>query len=750
MLRGLLLTYLCFFVFSLSAQVQEVISPIQWIPRGEKQSVKKPKDKTLGGTFNGDYLYKLDTLKLPLFDDFSSDKFQKYTAQPTDANVVTEHYVRMKDTFDVDKPWGTQYTDQQTYLYQVDTTAHTTDTIPLAPVYIKWNDLSVYPVTAYSMETAYPPYNIYDTTNYPNPIDTLWMVNFYYEQDTADMYIVTVTDSNAIWKDSKAYRNYTKAIDPWSLGVATFDGLDETGYPYAINTTYEDYADTLTSKVIDLAYPPGDSLYFTFLYQPQGYGDIPEAEDSLILQFYNVTLATWVHIWGVAGSATADFTEVHLPITQAAFLQNGFQFRFLNYGGLSGDLDNWHIDYVHLRRLSYAADTEIEDFSVVYPIPSLLEEFTAVPWEHFRNSPTGHMNSSLTVKVKNASNQVANSSDAAQISISYKGGFEGSYSYPGGQISAPDLDYFNNTIYSPSLDVSTGYQFDATKSNDTLADFDFFFKATEPTLTELSYNNDTTYGTQHFENYYAYDDWSAEAAYGITGAQALLAYQFTPYEADSLVGVQMHFLPTVYDQSTKIFLLTVWADDGGQPGEVLYQDDYFSPRSPYYEHERNQFHNYYFKDMQKVAVSGTFYVGWRQLDADKLNIGYDYNADHSSKLFISPTTGAAWINSSLTGTVMMRPVFSTKMDYQLGLPTYSSQTKEIELTLYPNPVQYSFSVETNVEYSSVVVYSLEGREMLRLDKATSYSLENLSQGVYMVHVLDKNNKGIAVKKIIKQ
>ena len=98
----------------------------------------------------------------------------------------------------------------------------------------------------------------------------------------------------------------------------------------------------------------------------------------------------------------------------------------------------------------------------------------------------------------------------------------------------------------------------------------------------------------------------------------------------------------------------------------------------------------------------------------------------------------------------MRPVFSTKMDYQLGLPTYSSQTKEIELTLYPNPVQYSFSVETNVEYSSVVVYSLEGREMLRLDKATSYSLENLSQGVYMVHVLDKNNKGIAVKKIIKQ
>lgn len=738
-------------VNSLFSQIESV-SPIQWYSRGEKTSNQYLPSKALGGTFNGQFTYLLDTLGLPFFDDFARDKFQHYDAAVGDPNVVVEHYNRMLDMTDVPLPWGTKYTDVQTYHLQIDTTNHTVDsTLLLTAVTFKWNDLSVYPVGTYATETGYPPFNIYDTINYPNPVDTIWLQDFVYEQDTADMNVVTVSDAGALWIDSQAFRNFNRAVDPWSLGVVTFDGLDEKGYPYAINTLEVDYADALTSKAINLNYPPSDSIYFTFLYQPEGFGDIPEAEDSLILQFYNVTDAVWQNIWSVSGSGVADFKIVHIPIKHANFLQNGFKFRFRNYGGLSGDLDNWHIDYVHLRRLSNITDTEIEDFSIVYPIPSLLKDFSAVPWKHFRNSPTGHMNNALKVKLKNASNQVANSSDAADLTIFHSGGIQGSFSFPGGLISSPNPDYFNNTVYNPTLDLSTGYEFDATLTNDTLADFDYIFKATEPTLTELSYLNDSTFGTQHFANYYAYDDWSAEAGYGLTTAQSLLAMRFTPYQGDSLVGVQMNFVPTVNDQSTKLFLLTVWDDNSGQPGTVLYQDDYFYPRSPIYEDGRDKFHNYYFKDTQRIYVSGTFYVGWRQLDDGKLGIGFDYNTNSSSNTFISPYTGGPWINSSLSGTAMIRPVISSKMDYQLGIKENTPIENIVaEVNLYPNPVQSGFTVESNVKFDRMEIYSLEGRLVAHFEETPYGDLTSMQTGIYLVRLVSKDGKTIATKKVIKQ
>lgn len=750
-MKNCLLLLSVFFIGTAFSQL-ESIEPIQWFIRGDKMQKKTNNiQKSLDSTFNGQFTYLVDTINLPFFDDFARDKFQHYNPQIGAPNVVVEQYFSMLDLSDVPLAMGTKFDDTPTYHFKIDTTNHVVDSIPLSSTNFKWNNLKIYPVGTYNTEIGFPPYNIYDTIDFSNPVDTLWLLNYAYEQDTANMNIVTINNPSAIWADNQVYRNYTRAVDPWSLGVATFDGLDSTGWPYAINTTYEGYADVLTSKAINLNYPPSDSIYFTFLYQAEGFGDQPEAEDSLMLAFFNVTNQTWENIWSTPGVGVADFQVVHIPITHANYLQNGFRFRFRNYGALSGDFDNWHIDYVHLRRLSTYTDTEIEDFSIVYPIVSLLKDFSAVPWKHFRNNPTGHMNDALKVKVKNASNQVANSSDAAELQIYYQGSLEGSFSFPGGLISAPDLDYFDNTIYNPALDLTGAYEFNSTLPNDTLADFDFLFKATEPTLTELSYQNDTTFGTQHFANYYAYDDWSAEAAYGLNTAQSLLALKFTPYQADSLVGVQMHFVPTANDQSTKTFLLTIWDDNSGQPGNILYQDEYFFPRSPVYENKRNQFHNYYFKDMQKVYVDGTFYVGWKQLDDGKLGIGFDLNADNHSKVFISPNTGAIWINSSVEGTIMMRPVISSKMDYQLGITESNLPISETQTTIiYPNPVQTTFTVKSNKAFTTMKIYSLEGRLINQFKNTKTGNLIGIQNGIYLIHLVDKTGKVVAIKKVIKK
>ena len=94
-----------------------------------------------------------------------------------------------------------------------------------------------------------------------------------------------------------------------------------------------------------------------------------------------------------------------------------------------------------------------------------------------------------------------------------------------------------------------------------------------------------------------------EKAFGVTGNQARLAVKFTPYEADSLIGAEIHFVPSVRDASQDLFVLSVWADNNGVPGTLLYEDNLLFPKSPIYETTTNKFWRYYFVDTAKVSVN---------------------------------------------------------------------------------------------------------------------------------------------------
>jgi hypothetical protein len=231
----------------------------------------------------------------------------------------------------------------------------------------------------------------------------------------------------------------------------------------------------------------------------------------------------------------------------------------------------------------------------------------------------------------------------------------------------------------------------------------------------------------------------------------MLALKFTPYQADSLVGVQMHFVPTVNDQTTKTFLLTVWDDAGGVPGNVLYQDEYYLPSSPIYEFGYNQYHNYYFKDMQKIYVGGTFYVGWRQLDDGKLGIGFDRNTDSQTKTFITPNQGTPWINSSISGTVMIRPVISSKMDYQLGFKEQNLPVAEASLKIFPNPVSNEFQLEADFKIGKVELYAIDGSKVKEWEtNHTSFQLDGLMNGLYIVRIYNEYQNCLSTQKLIKE
>ncbi|MEZ4758373.1 MAG: hypothetical protein R2810_01110 [Flavobacteriales bacterium] len=73
------------------------------------------------------------------------------------------------------------------------------------------------------------------------------------------------------WEDDYAYISRTYPVDPPTIGVATFDGLDRTGFPYPVRCRPTAYglADRLTSVPIGLSYQVSDSVYLSFFHQPR-------------------------------------------------------------------------------------------------------------------------------------------------------------------------------------------------------------------------------------------------------------------------------------------------------------------------------------------------------------------------------------------------------------------------------------------------------------------------------------------------
>lgn len=723
---------------------QDGIEPISVNPflySAKEHLVQKGlQDPTIDSTF----IYSSDTINLPFFDEFTKNNFQKYDAGFNDPNVTSELYHRL-----ITNPAGvpladtTRLTTEKTARYEYNVAQDTTFIFYFDSTEFQFGDLSSYPVD-YTVTYGYPRYVVYDTIDgFGNVSDTVWLPEPEFCQDSARQFFAAISDTMALWLDDFAYHNYTLATNPWSLGVVSFDGVDETGYPYFINSNQVGLADQLTSKPINMgAAQPSDSVYFSFVYQTGGFGDAPEAGDSLILEFYSPVDAAWYRVWSANGTSAVDFTPVHFSVVDTKYFADGFQFRFRNYGALSGFLDHFHIDYVTLKQFSGYQEHLFKDFAFVYPISTLLKDYTAVPWDHFRNNPAGHMSDNLEIVVRNGDNLPANFQDG-QLDVYLDQVLEGSFNFPGSILANDPLNYAPVAIQYSYHDLSGGYEFDETLPNDTTATFDFV--ATASAQYTSNPFNDSTIGQQKFDNFYSYDDGSAEKAYGPTGTQSLLAYKFEAYEADSIVGLMMQFVPTVNDVSNNLFLLSVWSDNNGQPGTLLYEDEFFNPRQPKYSDERNKFEMYYFKDTIKVAVDQNFFVGWRQIDADRLGIGMDMNIDNSDKIFYSVNAGASWLNTTIQGSMLMRPVFSTKLDYQLSV----EENTILEVKLFPNPANNIFTVKTSKKLP-LYITDINGRVVGQDYTNTSISVFDYNSGVYFVTVVDQETNTKITKKLIVQ
>jgi hypothetical protein len=390
---------------------------------------------------------------------------------------------------------------------------------------------------------------------------------------------------------------------------------------------------------------------------------------------------------------------------------------------LSGALDHWHVDYVYLNHLRTYTDTLMRDFAFRYPSYGLLNQYTSMPWKHYQANPASFMRTDVSIPAYNGSAD-PKFIGPGRMEIYFNGAQTHSFPYtittPNvGGLAAFDMLYQVNS--APS-----NFQFDPTV-NDTCATFDVIHALSTTTLPELLTVNDTVRYQQHFSNYYAYDDGSAEAAYGLVGAGAELAYKFTITGTDTLRSILIHFAPTVQDASLRTFWPTVWADNAGKPGAIIHQSSELPFHRPIYLDGHNTFVEYFFDDAFPV-VSGTFYVGWKQQDAGVLNIGFDRNLVNNDKIFFK--TGANWIASSQAGSLMMRPVFKSAKD---GLLNVDFVEEPVKLVLYPNPANESIRVQ-GAEFEVWEMTDLAGRSVSPLVQPIGngvYDISTLPAGVYL-------------------
>ena len=733
---------------------QELLSPLKY-----NASLISDNQEKVGAVHNH-YIYSIDTLDLPIIDDFSTDKFLKYSASQNDANVSDTTWYRL-NVGGVAEPMGTSYMTDTTFTYNYDTIAgHGFDSIVLVSkvafpsTFVDVSDIDNYQIVTTNTE-VWPAHNYYDslwTGTSPDLILIEQTPDLF--QDSSTVYFVapTATDSNLIWIDNFVYRNNTFPINPLSIGVATFDGLNANGYPYDWSSpSAYGIADYLTSKPINLNTKPGggnysdaDSIYFSFAYQTTGIGEEPETEDSLVLEFWSPAFSQWESAWHKQGGAQSDFQVVMIPITASRYLQDGFKFRFKNYGTLTGSLDHWHIDYVILDDFRTINDNEMNDWAFQFPAPSLIENYTSMPWPHYETDPFGLLKTSVSVKTYNSLNQ-AKIIQPSGLDLLFNSTIVDNIPYvnSAGNVNA-------TTSFDMDYTIPSTFFFDTILA-DTCATFDVRYTLSTNTTPERLTVNDTILVKQEFQNYYSYDDGTAEAAYGLVTNGAELAYKFTLPNgvSDTLRAVKMHFVSSVNDVSSSLFFLQVWDDNNGQPGNIIYTtDDVNVPvtYAPHYDLGNNAFYEYVLPE--KFIVSGTYYVGWKQSSADRLNIGFDKNIDNKSKIFYN--VGSNWNNTSFEGSLMIRPVFSSAKDYVVGV--VEDKLTNIESVAYPNPTKDNFTIRfENYLDATVTLYDLSGRQLIEKqfsNDTININVTNLANGNYIYIVRSTDGIIISQSKII--
>lgn len=553
----------------------------------------------------------------------------------------------------------------------------------------------------------------------------------------------SIFPDNKKWIDQNVFINNTYSDSQITIGIATFDALNSIGRLYETASTTGFKADELTSKPLNLNYTSSDNIWFSFFYQAGGLSDPPEARDSLTLQFLAPGENKWYSVWRMEGNSDLRFKPVILKIDNARFLKKGFQFRFINYASLSsilsedpsmaGNGDIWNVDYVLLGKNRNAADTVFADVAFRLPLRSLLKNHEAMPWKQFKKIELQEMGSYIPIHYRNNDIITRNVTRNFEIWDVYKNVQSDFFSAGAANISPlTNVDYKANLVYTFNTPYIDSALFRITCSLKT-DEFD-------------PKGNDTLVYYQVFNDYFAFDDGTAEAGYGINGLgsrNAMAAYRFAVFIPDTLRAIRICFNDSYLDANKRTFDLMVWDDDNGVPGNVLYtKEEVLVEQGDVI----NGFYTYVLPD--GVMLNNIFYVGWRQRSETFLNAGLDINTPNAGRQLY--WLNGQWQQSQVNGSIMIRPVVGNPLRITAINDIYSNNKSMV--SVWPNPATDYININSGDLPQSglikITILDISGRELIKTGYTERIDISSLHEGIYII-VTTMNGRSIGYNRIIK-
>jgi len=392
----------------------------------------------------------------------------------------------------------------------------------------------------------------------------------------------------------------------------------------------------------------------------------------------------WVNIWGTEGDSLVPFFDengvffkrIMIPIIDSIWFRPDFQFRFINYVSLSvinswkSNTDQWNIDNVYLNTGRSASDTTYQAIKFAGRAPSFLDKYQEMPYSQYSINPFQFMDDSVKLKIANM--------DEIQYNCIYQhyfiAGTDTIYTYEGG--SADVFPYLSTgyMTYPPfaSPPVSAYFPGDPLSVADSVG----FLTAHSIVNTENGELGDTIMFVQSFKNYFAYDDGTAEAGYGLTPAGSLLGYRFELVQPDTLRALQIYFNKVQDSANKQLFNIVIWNDNNGKPGNVLYIEENIYP---VFEDGLNTM-NIYHLENDSIVYNGVIYIGWEQNTYHNLNVGFDRNTHAESNIFFN--VDGTWKNTEFEGSLMIRPVFGKRL---VEKPPPQPPVSVKSLEIFPRP-----------------------------------------------------------------
>ncbi|MEM0999780.1 MAG: hypothetical protein AAGN35_22165 [Bacteroidota bacterium] len=524
-----------------------------------------------------------------------------------------------------------------------------------------------------------------------------------------------------------------------SKGVCTFDGASFGGRKYSSDLE-TGINDSLTSMDIDLSgRTVADSVYLSFFLQRGGGGESPEVTDSFVVYFDTSGQFEYVPVLTINGLNGGEnaFIYYQILLDSAIYFHPEFRFKFVSFGSLNGEYDQFHLDYVYLDAGRSRMNGDIfNDVSAVEVLASPFAPFTALPLEQYQ---TGAYNTPARILASNVGNPSALPTASMFISDPTGNNALGgtTTSNPPAPILPPAAkDTVVSTLFS---DQSANFiTYGAIRLNTFLA------SGSDPVLS-----NDTLVADFRVDTLLGYDDGAADFGYGTTSVKSI-CQQYTVQRADTLTALWINFTPSLHynptnNQSTcldgKSFKIAVW--------DTLVPDSFLTlaTHTVSYDSFLNDFVRYPF--IRPLRVSGTFWVGIQQSDGMPIGVGWD--SDGPSGLTFFEDVSGDFLPSSPGGCMMIRPEFGVNSDFVASRAASTVPTShQVRLSPQPwhaGPLQVQITGSEPLRTVRTTLISLTGQEIATWERAGGSGILNLdlpdglAAGMYLLRFTGTTRSG---------